>query len=53
MGSLAKQLSGQCQQTKAYAKGGSVHTDETMDKKLIKKVVKPSALKPSRGKMKK
>lgn len=52
MGSLAKQLGGQSQ-VKVCAKGGKVHGDEVMDKKLVKKMVKPAALKPSRGKMKK
>lgn len=47
MGSLAKYLSGQSDQVKMYAKGGKVekHMDEVADKKLIKKVVKPSAIK--------
>ena len=46
MGSLAKQLQGQSQQTKMYAKGGAVkHDDVDADKKLIKQVVKPEALK--------
>lgn len=38
MGSLAKQLQGQSQQTKMYAKGGKVkHDDAAEDKKLIQK----------------
>ena len=38
MGSLAKQLQGQSQQTKMYAKGGKVkHDDSAQDKKLIQK----------------
>ena len=44
MGSLAKQLGGQSQ-VKVFAKGGKVHDDAAMDKKMIKKAVKPSALK--------
>lgn len=52
MGKLAQQLGGQSQ-VKVYAKGGSVHGDEAMDKKLIKKVVKPSALKAKGCPMKK
>lgn len=48
MGSLAKQIQGQSDQVKMYAKGGKVekHMDAVEDKKLIKKVVKSSALKP-------
>ena len=47
MGSLAKQLQGQSQQIKMYAKGGKVekHSDEAQDKKLIKKVLKEKGLK--------
>lgn len=32
------------QQVKPFAKGGMVHDDEAMDRKLIKKAVKPAAL---------
>lgn len=48
MSSLAKYLSGKSDQVKPFAKGGKVekHTDAVSDKKLIKKVVKPSAIKP-------
>lgn len=55
MGKLAQQTGGQSQ-VKVYAKGGAVkHTDETEDKKMIKKMVKPSALtgKACGGKVKK
>jgi hypothetical protein len=47
MGSLAKQLQGQSQQVKMYAKGGKVmkHDDEAMDKKLIAKELKARGLK--------
>lgn len=45
MSSLAKTLSGKCDQVKMYAKGSKAHSDLAEDKKLIKKVVKPSALK--------
>lgn len=44
MSKLAQQLGGQSQ-VKVFAKGGKVHTDAAMDKALIKKSVKPSALK--------
>ena len=41
MGSLAKQLQGQSQQVKMYAKGGPVkHDDEKQDKALIAKMIK-------------
>ena len=43
MGKLAQQLSKQSQ-VKCYAKGGAVHTDEKMDRALIKKAVKAEAL---------
>ena len=52
MGKLAQQLGGQSQ-VKCYAKGGRVHDDVAADKALIKKVVKPSAIKAKGGKMKK
>ena len=52
MSGLAKQLSGKCDQVKMYKKGGAVHDDAAMDKKLIKKVVKPAALKKCGGKVK-
>jgi hypothetical protein len=47
MGSLAKQLSGQSDQVKMYAKGGKVmkHDDEKQDKALIAKVLKAKGLK--------
>lgn len=46
MGKLAKAMSGQIQPgAKPFAKGGKVHDDAAMDKKMIKKAVKPSALK--------
>lgn len=52
MSGLAKYLSGKSDQVKPYKKGGEVkHDDEAMDKKLIKKVVKPSALKKCTGGM--
>lgn len=38
--------------TKGYANGGAVHSDEGSDKSLIKKMVKPTALKMSGGKPK-
>ena len=44
MGKLAQQL-GKQSQVKVFAKGGAVHSDIAEDKKLIKKVVKPSAIK--------
>ena len=44
MGSLAKQMGGQSQ-VKVFAKGGKVHDDAAMDKQLIKKAGRPSALK--------
>jgi len=49
MGSLAKQLSGQSQQVKMYAKGGKVekHDDEAQDKKLIAEALKAKGLKKS------
>jgi hypothetical protein len=43
MGKLAQQLSKQSN-VKCYAKGGAVHTDEKMDRALIKKVVKAETL---------
>ena len=43
MGKLAQQLSKQSN-VKCYAKGGAVHTDEKMDRAMVKKMVKPSAL---------
>ena len=47
MGSLAKQLQGQSQQVKMYAKGGKVekHDDEAADKKLIAAALKAKGLK--------
>ncbi len=46
MGSLAKQLQGQSQQTKMYAKGGKVkHDDVAEDKKLIASELKKRGLK--------
>lgn len=51
MGSLAKQLQGQSQQVKMYAKGGKVsgkvmkHDDEAQDKVLIAKALKAKGLK--------
>lgn len=54
MGRLAKVMQGQSQPgLKAYAKGGPVHGDEAEDKKMIKKMVKPAALKAKGGPMKK
>lgn len=44
MSKLAQQLGGQSQ-AKVFAKGGKAHGDAAMDKALIKKSVKPSALK--------
>ena len=43
MSGLAKQLSGQGQ-LKVFAKGGKVHSDEKMDRALVKKMVKGKAL---------
>lgn len=43
MSNLAKQLSGKSQ-AKVYAKGGSVHSDEAEDRKMVKKMVKAEAL---------
>lgn len=34
---------------KAYARGGAVHADEAMDKKLVKQMVKPAAMKAKGG----
>lgn len=47
MGSLAKQMQGQSQQVKMYAKGGKVakHDDEAADKKLIAAALKAKGLK--------
>jgi hypothetical protein len=47
MGSLAKQLQGQSQQVKMYAKVGKVmkHDDEAQDKVLIAKALKAKGLK--------
>lgn len=46
MGSLAKQLQGQSQQVKMYAKGGKVkHDDAAEDKKLIAAEFKKRGLK--------
>lgn len=57
MGRLAKVKQGQCQPgLKAYKEGGAVkHTDEAMDRAMVKKMVKPSALtgKACGGKVKK
>ena len=53
MGKLAQHLCGQSNVPKMYAKGGAVHSDAKMDKALIKKVVKPAALKACGGKVKK
>lgn len=43
MGKLAKQLGGQSQ-VKVYRKGGAVHSDDPMDRALVKKMVKAPAL---------
>ena len=43
MGKLAQQLGGQSQ-VKVFKKGGAAHSDEPMDRKLVKKMVKPAAL---------
>lgn len=43
MGKLAQQLSKQSQ-VKVFKKGGAVHSDEAMDRKLVKKMVKGDAL---------
>lgn len=43
MGKLAQQLSKQSQ-VKVFAKGGTVHDDAAMDRKMVKKMVKPAAL---------
>lgn len=47
MGALAKQLQGQSQQVKMYAKGGKVekHSDVAEDKKLIAAELKKRGLK--------
>ena len=46
MGSLAKQMQGQSQQVKMYAKGGAVkHDDAKQDKALIAKELKARGLK--------
>lgn len=34
---------------KAYARGGMAHADEAMDKKLVKQMVKPAAMKAKGG----
>jgi hypothetical protein len=56
MGKLAQQLGGQSD-VKVFKKGGRVtpHTDEKMDRALVKKMVKPDVLtgKKCGGKMKK
>lgn len=45
MGRLAQVMQGQSQPgLKAYKTGGSVHSDEKMDRSLVKKMVKPAAL---------
>lgn len=44
MSNLAKVKQGQCQPGLKYAKGGAVHSDEKMDRGLVKKMVKPAAL---------
>lgn len=56
MGRLAKVMQGQSQPgLKAYKKGGAVHDDEKMDRAMVKKMVKPTALtgKKCGGKVKK
>ena len=54
MGRLAKIMQGQSQPgLKAYKSGGAVHSDEKMDRAMIKKMVKPDALKKCGGKVKK
>ena len=47
MGSLAKQMQGQSQQVRMYAKGGKVekHDDVVEDKKLIASELKKRGLK--------
>ena len=49
MSGLAKQLAYGEKAAKVYAKGGKVHDDAAMDKKLIKETVKPGALKKAGG----
>lgn len=50
MSNLAKVMQGQAQKgLKLYKSGGKVHSDEAMDKKLVKKMVKPSALAKKKG----
>jgi hypothetical protein len=44
MGKCAQQMSGQSN-VKVFAKGGAVHSDVKEDKAMIKKMVKPAALK--------
>ena len=56
MGRLAKVVQGQSQPgLKAFKKGGAAHEDEVEDRKMVKKMVKPSALtgKKCGGKVKK
>jgi len=54
MGSLAKQLSGQSQQVKMYAKGGTVkHDDAAEDKKLIKTMINAAEKKEGKSELKK
>jgi len=56
MGRNAQALSGQVQKgAQPYAKGGSVHDDTAMDRKLVKKMVKKEVLtgKKCGGKVKK
>jgi len=55
MGKLAKAMSGQIQPgAKPFKAGGSVHTDEAEDRKMIKSMVKKEALaKKCGGKVKK
>ena len=50
MGKLAQQLGGQSD-VKCFAKGGAVHMDEKEDKAMVKKMVKPEALKKCGGKV--
>ena len=53
MSGLAKQLSGKSDQVKMYKKGGEVkHDDVKEDKALVKKLVKPAALKKCGGAIK-
>ena len=51
MSALAKQMGGQSQ-AKVFAKGGKVHDDTAMDKKLIMKTLKDKKLLKKGGKCK-